>query len=52
VDALVGRLVSEDLASRDADVVRLSAKGRLLADAIGTEVMAAFDPAAQPAGCA
>jgi oxygen-independent coproporphyrinogen-3 oxidase len=52
VDTLVGRLVSEDLAWRDADVVRLSSKGRLLADAIGTEVMAAFDPAAQPAGCA
>jgi oxygen-independent coproporphyrinogen-3 oxidase len=52
VDALVGRLVSEDLASRAADTVRLTRKGRLVADSVGTEVMAAFDPAAQPAGCA
>jgi oxygen-independent coproporphyrinogen-3 oxidase len=52
VDALVSRLVSENLALRDADTVRLTRKGRLLADSVGTEVMAAFDPAAQPAGCA
>jgi oxygen-independent coproporphyrinogen III oxidase len=50
VVALVSRLVSEDLATRQADTVRLTRKGRLLADSVGTEVMAAFDPAAQPAG--
>jgi oxygen-independent coproporphyrinogen III oxidase len=51
VDALMSRLVSEDLATRESDTVRLTRKGRLLADSVGTEVMAAFDPAAQPAEC-
>jgi oxygen-independent coproporphyrinogen-3 oxidase len=43
VGALVGRLVEEGLASREASRVRLTSKGRLLADQVGTEVMAAFD---------
>jgi oxygen-independent coproporphyrinogen III oxidase len=46
VAALVDRLVAEDLASGDASRVRLTRRGRLLADAIGTEVMVAFDRAA------
>ncbi len=43
VDALFGRLVEGGLASRDASRVRLTPKGRLLADSIGSEIMLAFD---------
>jgi oxygen-independent coproporphyrinogen-3 oxidase len=52
VGALVDRLVDEGLAARAGDLVRLSQRGRLLADAVGSEVMAAFDPKATPVGCA
>jgi oxygen-independent coproporphyrinogen-3 oxidase len=43
VEALLGRLADEGLASRDAAVVRLLPKGRLLADSIGSELMVAFE---------
>jgi oxygen-independent coproporphyrinogen III oxidase len=43
VDTLLQRLVGEGLAERDGDTVRLTDRGRLLADAIGVEVMAAFE---------
>jgi oxygen-independent coproporphyrinogen-3 oxidase len=47
IEALMVRLTDEGLAARDGTHVRLEARGRLLADAIGTEVMVAFDrPAA------
>jgi oxygen-independent coproporphyrinogen-3 oxidase len=43
VEALITRLVEEGLASREGARVRLEARGRLLADTVGSEVMAAFD---------
>jgi oxygen-independent coproporphyrinogen-3 oxidase len=42
VNAFLDRLVDEGLALRDGSRVRLTAKGRLLADQVGSEVMAAF----------
>ena len=50
VEALIGRLAAEGLASRDGDRVRLEPRGRLLADSVGSEVMVAFAQAAAPAG--
>jgi oxygen-independent coproporphyrinogen-3 oxidase len=51
VDALIDRLAEEGLASVDGLRVRLVPKGRLLADTVGSEIMAAFDtrPAPSPA---
>jgi oxygen-independent coproporphyrinogen-3 oxidase len=46
VHALVSRLVDEALAHQAGSRVTLTAKGRLLADSIGSEMMAAFDRAA------
>lgn len=43
VNALLDRLVAEGLAERD-DRVRLTSHGRILADSVGAEVMAAFEP--------
>lgn len=43
VEAVLARLVAEDLAERNGDIVRLKTRGRLLADAIGVELMGAFD---------
>jgi oxygen-independent coproporphyrinogen-3 oxidase len=43
VQALIGRLADEGLASSEGSRVRLLAKGRLLADSIGSEVMVAFE---------
>lgn len=45
VEALLDRFASDGLAERDGTVVRLTGRGRLLADAVGAEVMAAFAPA-------
>lgn len=42
VEALLDRLASEGLAEKTAAGVRLTDRGRLVADAIGAEVMAAF----------
>jgi oxygen-independent coproporphyrinogen-3 oxidase len=47
VEALLTRLVGEGLASRDGMRVRLESRGRLLADNVGSEIMAAFE--ARPA---
>jgi oxygen-independent coproporphyrinogen-3 oxidase len=47
VEALVDRLANDGLASRDGGWVRLEPRGRMLADSIGSEIMAAFEP---PAG--
>jgi oxygen-independent coproporphyrinogen-3 oxidase len=44
VEALVDRLASDGLASRHGAWVRLEPRGRMLADSIGSEIMAAFDP--------
>ncbi len=50
VEALVERLADEGLAAREGTRVRLEPKGRLLADAVGSEVMVAFEgPLAVPA---
>lgn len=43
VEALLDRLVAEGLATRDNRRVRLTDKGRLLADSVGSELMAAFE---------
>ncbi len=43
VDALLRRLVEEQLATRADAIVRLTDRGRLLADAVGAELMAAFE---------
>jgi oxygen-independent coproporphyrinogen-3 oxidase len=43
VGALIGRLVGDGLATRAGGRVRLEHRGRLLADSVGSEIMAAFD---------
>lgn len=43
VEALLERLAAEGLAVRDGSRVRLTDKGRLLADSVGSELMAAFE---------
>jgi oxygen-independent coproporphyrinogen-3 oxidase len=43
VEGLVGRLVEEGLARAEGSRVRLEHRGRLLADSVGSEIMAAFD---------
>lgn len=43
VEQLLGRLVEEGLAVQDGTRVRLTDRGRLLADAVGAEIMAAFE---------
>ncbi len=53
VEALLGRLAGDGLAAREGSIVRLEPRGRLLADAIGSEIMVAFEgPAAVRAGSA
>lgn len=42
VDALLDRLAADGLARRDGRSVRLTDRGRMLADSVGAEVMAAF----------
>jgi oxygen-independent coproporphyrinogen-3 oxidase len=42
VEALIARLADEGLAAVDGARVRLEPRGRLLADSVGSEVMAAF----------
>lgn len=42
VEALLTRLVEDGLALREDGTVRLTDRGRLLADSVGAEVMAAF----------
>lgn len=42
VEELLGRLADEGLATRTGPVVRLTDRGRLLADSVGAEVMEAF----------
>jgi oxygen-independent coproporphyrinogen-3 oxidase len=43
VEALLDRLAIEGLAERDGTVIRLTNRGRLLADTVGAEIMAAFE---------
>ena len=42
VEALITRLVAEGLATREGSRVRLTDRGRLLADSVGAEIMEAF----------
>jgi oxygen-independent coproporphyrinogen-3 oxidase len=44
VEALLARCVAEGLAVREDTRVRLTDRGRLLADSVGAEVMEAFQP--------
>jgi oxygen-independent coproporphyrinogen-3 oxidase len=44
VDAVLDQLVHDGLAQRVGERVRLSDRGRLLADSVGAEIMAAFSP--------
>jgi oxygen-independent coproporphyrinogen-3 oxidase len=44
VEALLERCVTESLAVREGSRVRLTDRGRLLADSVGAEVMEAFQP--------
>ena len=44
VEALLARCVAEGLALREGPRVRLTNRGRLLADSVGAEVMEAFQP--------
>jgi len=44
VDALLGQLVEEGHALRDGLRISLTRRGRLIADAIGAEILCAFEP--------
>jgi oxygen-independent coproporphyrinogen-3 oxidase len=44
VEAVLATLASGELLVREGDVVRLTQRGRLIADAVGAEIMAAFEP--------
>lgn len=44
VDDMLATLAAGELLQRDGDVVRLTTRGRLIADSVGTEIMAAFEP--------
>ena len=46
VEMLLGRMVDEGLATRSGSVIKLTNRGRLLADSVGAEVMEAFRPLA------
>jgi len=48
VEALLGRLADEGLASLAGGRARLEPRGRLLADSVGSEIMAAFGAPAGP----
>jgi oxygen-independent coproporphyrinogen-3 oxidase len=43
IDEMFARLEQAELLLREGDVVRLTGRGRLLADAVGAEIMGAFD---------
>lgn len=43
VESLLARLVEDGLATRDGALVKLTDRGRLLADAVGAEMMGAFE---------
>jgi oxygen-independent coproporphyrinogen III oxidase len=49
VDDAVTTLAAGGLIERDHDFVRLTNRGRLIADSIGAEIMAAFEPLAETA---
>jgi oxygen-independent coproporphyrinogen-3 oxidase len=49
VDDTLVTLAAGELLVRDGDTVRLSDRGRLVADSIGAEIMAAFEPITETA---
>lgn len=49
VDDTLVTLAAGELLMRDGDTVRLSDRGRLVADSIGAEIMAAFEPITETA---
>lgn len=49
VEESIRRLVEEGLATQDGVQVRLTDKGRLVADSVGTEIMTAFEPLGETA---
>jgi oxygen-independent coproporphyrinogen-3 oxidase len=49
VDDTLATLAAGELLVREGSVVRLTHRGRLLADSVGTEIMAAFEPIAETA---
>jgi oxygen-independent coproporphyrinogen III oxidase len=49
VEDMLATLVEGELLRRDVDVVRLTRRGRLVADSVGTEIMAAFEPITETA---
>jgi oxygen-independent coproporphyrinogen-3 oxidase len=49
VEETLATLVAGDLLRRDGEVVRLTRRGRLVADSVGTEIMAAFEPMTETA---
>jgi oxygen-independent coproporphyrinogen-3 oxidase len=44
IEDTLAALAAGELLVRDGDVVRLTNRGRLVADSIGAEIMAAFEP--------
>jgi oxygen-independent coproporphyrinogen III oxidase len=49
VEDTLTTLACGELLTRDADTVRLTTRGRLVADSVGAEVMAAFEPVLETA---
>ena len=49
VEDTLATLAHAELLVREGDRVRLTARGRLVADAVGTEIMAAFEPITETA---
>jgi oxygen-independent coproporphyrinogen-3 oxidase len=42
VEAVFGQMIADGLALREGDILRLTDRGRLLADSVGAEIMTAF----------
>jgi oxygen-independent coproporphyrinogen-3 oxidase len=49
VEDTLATLAAGELLRRDGDVVRLTRRGRLVADSVGAEIMAAFEPIVETA---
>ena len=49
IDDTLASLAASELLVRDGDLVRLTERGRLVADAVGAEIMGAFEPIVETA---
>lgn len=49
VEEILQALEAAELLERNGSIVRLTERGRLVADSVGAEIMAAFEPVAEPA---